>query len=130
MDQIEDPDEAEAWAAMRAAFADVDAEAGASREQHTVSPSKPAVAEPQGKTAQRAGVVAGAPAKAVAKAKPPPLPRQPAAVSEDDWLQSEVDRLVGEVQRTAQAPLPGKMLKVFWGLPLEEQQDVLLGALG
>jgi len=44
------------------------------------------------------------------------------------WLQSEVDRLVGEVQRVAGQPFSAKLLQALWHLPLEEQQEALLGA--
>merc|ERR1719162_1252228 len=53
---------------------------------------------------------------------------RPAA--DDDWLQSQVDRLVGEVQRSVRVPFPSSLLSAFWRLPLEDQNEVLLGALG
>lgn len=48
----------------------------------------------------------------------------------EDWVQSQVDRLVGEVQRLVGAPFTPRLMSEFWSLPLEDQHDVLLGATG
>merc|ERR1712136_402611 len=41
-----------------------------------------------------------------------------------------VDRLVGEVQRLADAAFPVDLLRKLWRLSLDDQHDVLLGAVG
>ena len=139
-----DAEEAEAWAAMRAAFADLDAEAGATGE---VDPEEAdawsAVQDAFGERSTKgSGRGKGAPAKAApAKAAPAkagravaiapasaPAPRAEAV--DEDSLQAQVDRLVGEVQRLAGAPFQARLLRAVWKLPLEEQQEVLLGASG
>jgi len=147
-----DPEEAEAWAAMRAAFADVDAEAGAAGE---VDPEeadawsavqdafgeRPAKGSGRGKGAAKAAPAKAAPAKAApakaalargrdAASAPASAPPHRAEAVDEDWLQGQVDRLVGEVQRLAGAPFQARLLRAVWKLPLEEQQEVLLGASG
>ncbi|CAE8644145.1 unnamed protein product, partial [Polarella glacialis] len=42
----------------------------------------------------------------------------------------KVDRLTGELQRLSGGPFSPDLLKALWGLPLEDQQDVLLGVTG
>ncbi|CAK9051198.1 unnamed protein product [Durusdinium trenchii] len=96
---MEDDEEAAAWAALRAAFGEDPEEA------RTVK--KPRV-EPTTENSPR---------------KAPPKRSD----STDDWLQGEVDRLVGEIQRLAKQPLPTELLNAVWKLPLEQQHDVLLG---
>eukprot|EP00929_Paragymnodinium_shiwhaense_P082972 TRINITY_DN44009_c0_g1_i1.p1 TRINITY_DN44009_c0_g1~~TRINITY_DN44009_c0_g1_i1.p1 ORF type:complete len:337 (+),score=80.48 TRINITY_DN44009_c0_g1_i1:70-1011(+) len=71
---------------------------------------------PQGKTSSNA--------KRAAIEEPDPL------VDSDDWLQEQVDKLVGELQRLVNEPFDVRLLQELWALPLEEQHDVLLGASG
>merc|ERR1711972_701601 len=50
--------------------------------------------------------------------------------SSEEWLQSQVDQLMGEIQRACQEPFTPWLLDSLWSLPLDEQQLVLLGATG
>merc|ERR1712232_510336 len=50
--------------------------------------------------------------------------------SSQEWLQGQVDRLVGEIQRSLEEPFTPWLLDALWSIPLEEQHLVLLGAAG
>jgi len=127
-EEFEDTEEAEAWAALREAFGDSEkapSDAGVKRGSKS-SPPGPAK---RAKTA-----LASAP-KAAPKAEPTSSTAAAAngnshASNGDSWMQPEVDRLVGEVQRLADGPFSFKLLKDLWSIPLEDQHEVLLGALG
>mmetsp|Transcript_100833 Transcript_100833/g.285825 ORF Transcript_100833/g.285825 Transcript_100833/m.285825 type:complete len:221 (+) Transcript_100833:107-769(+) len=144
MPEFEDPDEAEAWAAMRAAFADDDSAAKVDPDE---AAAMAAVREAFGEDA--APAFAPAPAarpskssadKGAASGGSKPSASPPSAAAEkrretnsgetDTWLQGQVDQLVGEVQRIARGPFPRDLLFMLWNLPLEDQQEVLLGASG
>eukprot|EP00418_Pyrodinium_bahamense_P019255 CAMPEP_0179128360 /NCGR_PEP_ID=MMETSP0796-20121207/60855_1 /TAXON_ID=73915 /ORGANISM="Pyrodinium bahamense, Strain pbaha01" /LENGTH=281 /DNA_ID=CAMNT_0020827199 /DNA_START=51 /DNA_END=895 /DNA_ORIENTATION=+ len=109
-EEPEDPEEAEALAAFRAAFAD-DAPAKVAplpRRKAPVAASR--VAELAAATADEESV---------------PLS---SGADGSGWLQEQVDRLVGELQRLLHEPFETGLLRGLYGLPLEEQQEVLLGA--
>jgi len=174
--EMEDPEEAEAWAAMRAAFAEDDAASGFQLKEFTGGlestsavdepdePEEPEVEEPSPpKTGSiKAGIDATAATKVAGQKQPKKAPAPkwraktsaaPAASGKADeagalykprmrptgeveggageaWVQSQVDRLIGEVQRTAGAPFAARLLNELWSLPIEDQHDVLLGAIG
>jgi len=157
--ECDDAEEAEAWAAMRAAFAEDDAAVGIA---FSVKPGVPTAdaaeadvamddakaaaddAKPEPAPARKAAAKSGAVKKVAAdkakavggsktqekvqeKAKEPEIEKAP---EESKWLQENVDRLVGEVQRLASGPFSIRLLTQLWSLPLEDQHDVLLGATG
>mmetsp|Transcript_72315 Transcript_72315/g.234934 ORF Transcript_72315/g.234934 Transcript_72315/m.234934 type:complete len:233 (+) Transcript_72315:72-770(+) len=148
-----DDEEAAAWAAMREAFAD---DGATTEESAAPAPSagmkgseEEAVAMDAVREAFGEGKVtppwkaSKAPKSlyATKAAKAPPssggaeareAAPKPVAVPvlDQDWLQSQVDRTVGEVQRLVRAPFPPSLLNALWRLPLEDQNDVLLGASG
>lgn len=157
----EDPEEAEAWAAMRAAFADDEevkaSEKSSPQEADALRKAEPAAADggdddvaaaaagaAKTKVAAApkwsAGPAAGGAAKAGTGAKDDKALFHPRAkptgevdgddISEPGWLQKQVDRLVGEVQRHADGPFSPSLLKDLWSIPLEDQHELLLGALG
>eukprot|EP00927_Polykrikos_kofoidii_P077266 TRINITY_DN74224_c0_g1_i1.p1 TRINITY_DN74224_c0_g1~~TRINITY_DN74224_c0_g1_i1.p1 ORF type:complete len:222 (-),score=46.81 TRINITY_DN74224_c0_g1_i1:209-874(-) len=157
MADFDDPEEAEAWAAMRAAFADDDAAAGISFS--SVDPTNFADDAPAQDNDVKSGdassdakageKVASLPSKlSVAKktsigklttpagkatstvAKPEEKDAEPMPAMDQVWLQEQVDRLVGEVQRLGGGPFSARMLSQLWSIPLEEQHDVLLGTTG
>lgn len=159
---MEDPEEAAAWAAMRAAFAD---------DEPIAPPEKPKVA----RTARVAAVMETAddadtfeamcaigdeeihkppvtvkgkgrgkgktlkptpPAEAPPSRKRPPTsqavddedevaPKAKRPLPESFQTQEEVDRLVGEVMRLVNGPLPDELLRAVWKLPLEGQHSIL-----
>lgn len=133
-EELEETEEAEAWAALREAFGEPEK-----------APSDTGV-----KRSSKAGQGSSPGAVKRAKAAPAPAPKgEPASrtsvatskssaqrlASEDagdgaGWLQSQVDRFIGEVQRLADSPFPHRLLKDLWSIPLEDQHEVLLGALG
>eukprot|EP00747_Dinoflagellata_sp_TGD_P168527 gnl/TRDRNA2_/TRDRNA2_195104_c0_seq1.p1 gnl/TRDRNA2_/TRDRNA2_195104_c0~~gnl/TRDRNA2_/TRDRNA2_195104_c0_seq1.p1 ORF type:complete len:244 (-),score=66.39 gnl/TRDRNA2_/TRDRNA2_195104_c0_seq1:138-776(-) len=145
----EDPEEAEALAAMRAAFADDDVEAGldfgkgdagggidadaapAEKEVSGKGIGKKPKKRPLSRTAvPKATSSDSAPVASAEKASARPQGGDHLETSQDGWLQGQVDRLVGEVQRRADGPFQLRLLKALWSLPLEDQHDVLLGATG
>ncbi|CAE7803386.1 unnamed protein product [Symbiodinium sp. CCMP2592] len=105
----EDPEEAAAWAALREAFGEP---------SRMLSNAKDGRKVPARFTSD-SGVVSKQPHRGLDLAQDQ---------ASGHWLQSEVDRLVGEVQRVAGQPFSAKLLQALWHLPLEEQQEALLGA--
>ncbi|CAE8637359.1 unnamed protein product [Polarella glacialis] len=143
---FDDPEEAAAWADMRAAFgepqeseptkpstkgAGKSSKGGKGRTQQAVvkAPSGNAVSSSKAPS-QKAPIPGGdgKPVRSQASA-PAETPSEGADVSAQ-WLQSQVDRLTGELQRLSGGPFSPDLLKALWGLPLEDQQDVLLGVTG
>jgi len=130
-EEFEDTEEAEAWAALREAFGDSE------KAPSDASVKRGSKSSPPGPAKRAKTALAPAP-KAAPKAEP--ASSTSAAKSNghaskdsgdgDGWMQSEVDRLVGEVQRLADGPFSFKLLKDLWSIPLEDQHEVLLGALG
>ncbi|CAL1147449.1 unnamed protein product, partial [Cladocopium goreaui] len=110
-------EEAAAWAALRAAFGEESSPPAATKTlKAEKKPKKPATRPKKDLPPE------------VLTAPGPKLEAKAPADTTAEWLQAEVDRLVGEVQRIALQPFPAELLRALWKLPLEEQQDVLLGA--
>eukprot|EP00931_Biecheleriopsis_adriatica_P050294 TRINITY_DN29112_c0_g2_i1.p1 TRINITY_DN29112_c0_g2~~TRINITY_DN29112_c0_g2_i1.p1 ORF type:complete len:243 (+),score=55.85 TRINITY_DN29112_c0_g2_i1:86-814(+) len=150
-EDFEDPEEAAAWAEIRAAFAEDEPDTSGSAPAGS-SPSasskgnRLAKDKPQGKGGGSTKAKPASSTKASAastktsadstktpatsnKGDATPAPGKPAVASAaDDWLQSEVDRLVGEVQRLTDEPFTAELLRAVWSLSLEDQQEMLLGA--
>eukprot|EP00930_Biecheleria_cincta_P005383 TRINITY_DN106311_c0_g1_i1.p1 TRINITY_DN106311_c0_g1~~TRINITY_DN106311_c0_g1_i1.p1 ORF type:complete len:209 (-),score=51.82 TRINITY_DN106311_c0_g1_i1:370-996(-) len=123
----EDTEEAEAWAALREAFGESEtapSDAGVKRSNKSSPPGPPKRAKAAPAPAPKVE-----PASSVSAAKSNGYAGKDAGEG-DAWIQSEVDRLTGEVQRLADGPFPFKLLKDLWSIPLEDQHEVLLGALG
>ncbi|CAE7237008.1 unnamed protein product [Symbiodinium natans] len=125
----EDPEEAAAWAALREAFGEPGSAGSRPRDSSRTSPSsptRPTVNNASGLKIQpavsrsRNGATSGRQGRL--------RDHDGAQDSAGHWLQAEVDRLVGEVQRVAGQPFSAKLIQALWRLPLEEQQDALLGA--
>lgn len=98
-----DPEEAAAWAEMRAAFGELPDE--------TVT-SVSVTSVPSVKLQE-----VSQPAKTVCTG------------NADSWLQGEVDRLFGQLQRETGCPMADHVLRTIWRLSLDGQHDVLMGAL-
>eukprot|EP00927_Polykrikos_kofoidii_P051431 TRINITY_DN45234_c0_g1_i1.p1 TRINITY_DN45234_c0_g1~~TRINITY_DN45234_c0_g1_i1.p1 ORF type:complete len:234 (+),score=27.16 TRINITY_DN45234_c0_g1_i1:81-704(+) len=141
MGDFEDPEEAEAWAAMRAAFADDDAAAGVSF--NSVDPTNAgdeAMAKTSGDGSNDGKVVAKLQSSKVSfekktsskgtVAEPADADTAPQPATDEVWLQEQVDQLVGEVQRLGGGPFSARMLSQLWSLPLGDQHDVLMGTTG
>mmetsp|Transcript_86773 Transcript_86773/g.163656 ORF Transcript_86773/g.163656 Transcript_86773/m.163656 type:complete len:229 (+) Transcript_86773:79-765(+) len=141
-EELEDPEEAAAWAALQAAFGEPGTAAAAAESSAATSGEgdggvkRSDEASQSLPSAKRAKVTAAPKAKAssngfssaaMGNGSSQPLAGEDAG---DTWLQSEVDRLVGEVQRLADGPFSFQLLKDLWSASLEDQHEVLLGAIG
>merc|ERR1712136_76477 len=58
------------------------------------------------------------------------VPEVKGVLDQNAWTRQQVDRLVGEVQRLADAAFPVDLLRKLWRLSLDDQHDVLLGSVG
>lgn len=121
--------EDQAWAELRAAFGDEsllnavggqedDEEEDVDEDRHRV-----AVARSTSGMSKEA-------AKGAMKAVDPEDEIDQVVPGSKAWLQEQVDQLVGESQRMAGTSFTPLLLGKLWSLPLEEQHDVLLGAMG
>merc|ERR1719464_1969719 len=113
-----DPDEASAMAAVREAFGEATVPVGGSTHRQSSTSG--------GKGTMNGGSKPSAPSPSPAASKR----RETTTGETDTWLQGQVDQLVGEVQRLARGPFTRELLTMLWNLPLEDQQEVLLGATG
>jgi len=142
MPAMEDPEEAEAWAALRAAFADDEpiapvtgvtqrVFADADLSAHTNGDDFDAMCameeeeEVQTVATKGKGRVPSSKKHVVAD-----VPEVKGVLDQNAWTRQQVDRLVGEVQRLADAAFPVDLLRKLWRLSLDDQHDVLLGAVG
>jgi len=166
MEDCEDPEEAAAWAEMRAAFGDSavgstntpakktlpstasldkseSADSIATRtleattEVEDEDAAWAALDKAFGKVPSKREAATLPDLSSSSSSKKPRPAAAPKAVSgkpdldaTDAWTQGEVDRLIGELQRTAGGPFTPKLLRELWSLGLEDQQDILLGCLG
>lgn len=121
-----DPDEAAAWAELRAAFGEEE-ECDQNAEE---PPAKKAAAEP---AAPGVGKAAKGKGKGKAKgvlAQELSASGRKAVIDDEKLTQAQVDRFVGQITRLAGGPFPPSMLGGLWSLPMEVQLDLLRGVSG
>eukprot|EP00450_Noctiluca_scintillans_P008566 CAMPEP_0194504806 /NCGR_PEP_ID=MMETSP0253-20130528/29828_1 /TAXON_ID=2966 /ORGANISM="Noctiluca scintillans" /LENGTH=211 /DNA_ID=CAMNT_0039347257 /DNA_START=40 /DNA_END=675 /DNA_ORIENTATION=+ len=146
MPAMEDPEEAAAWAALRAAFADdepiapvtgvnqrvfadADLSAHSNGDDFDAMCAMEEEEEVQTVATKGKGKVPSS-KKHVAKPVVADVPEVKSVLDQNAWTRQQVDRLVGEVQRLADAAFPADLLRKLWRLSLDDQHDVLLGAVG